>query len=48
MSVWVSNKASKTIDPLGKIESNTTHKMRCVVSPEIDLMGGYKTQVFIA
>ena len=46
MSVQVSNKASKTIDPPGKPEGNTTHRMRCVVSPEIDLMGGCKTHVF--
>jgi hypothetical protein len=48
MSVHVSNKASKTIDTPGNLEGNTTHKMRCAVSPEIALMGGYNTQVFIA
>jgi hypothetical protein len=48
MSVRVSNKASKTIGPPGKPEGNTTHRMRCTVSPEIALMGGCKTQVFTA
>jgi hypothetical protein len=48
MSVRVSSKASKTIDPPGKLEGNTTHIMRCVVSLEIDLLGGCNTQVFIA
>jgi hypothetical protein len=48
MSIWVSNKASKTIGPPGKPEGNTTHKMCCAVSPEIALMGGCKTQVFTA
>ena len=46
MSVWVSNKASKTIGPPGKPKGNVAHKMCCAFSPEIDLMGGYKTHVF--
>jgi hypothetical protein len=48
MYIRVSNKASKTIGPLGKPEGNATHKMRCVVLLEIALMGGCKTQVFPA
>jgi hypothetical protein len=46
MFVRVSKKASKTIGPPSKPEGNTTHKMHFTVSPEIDLMGGCKTQVF--
>jgi hypothetical protein len=46
MSIWVSNKASKTIAPHGKPVGNTTHRMHCAVSPEIDLMGGCNNQVF--
>jgi hypothetical protein len=48
MSVWGSNKASKNIGPPGKPEGNTVHRMRCIVSPKIDLMGGCNTHVFIA
>jgi hypothetical protein len=48
MSVQVSNKASKTIDPPGKPEGNVAHRMRCAVSPEIALMGGCNTHVFTA
>jgi hypothetical protein len=48
MSIQVSNKAFKTIVPPRKPEGNTTHRMRCAVSPEIALMGGCKTHVFIA
>jgi hypothetical protein len=44
----VSSKACKTIGPPGESEGNTTHRMHCAVSPDIDLMGGCKTQVFIA
>jgi hypothetical protein len=46
MYVQVSNKASKTIDPPSKPEGNTTHIVRCAVSPKIALMGGCKTHVF--
>jgi hypothetical protein len=48
MSVRGSNKASKTIGPPGKPEGNTVHRVHCVVSPEIVLMGGYNTHVFAA
>jgi hypothetical protein len=48
ISTRVYNKTSKTIGPPGKPEGNTTHRMRYEVSPEIDLMGGYKTQVSTA
>jgi hypothetical protein len=48
MSVQVSNKASKTIGPPGKPEGNTAHRVHCVVSPEIVLMGGCNTHVFTA
>jgi hypothetical protein len=48
MFVQVSNKVSKTIGPPGKPKGNTTQRMRCAVSPEICLMGGYKTRVFTA
>jgi hypothetical protein len=48
MSVWDSNKASKTIDPLGKPEGKEAYIVHYVVSPEIVLMGGFNTQVFAA
>jgi hypothetical protein len=48
MFVRGSNKASKTIDPPGKPEGNAAHKVHCTVSPEIVLMGGYNTHVFVA
>jgi hypothetical protein len=47
-SIQGSNKASKTISPPGKPEGNATHRMCCAVSPEIALMGGCNTHVFIA
>jgi hypothetical protein len=48
MSVWGSKKASKTIGPLGKPESNAVHRVHCAVSLEIVLMGVYNTHVFAA
>jgi hypothetical protein len=48
MSIWGSNKASKTIGPPGKPEGNTVHRVHCAVSPEIVLMGGCNTHVFAA
>jgi hypothetical protein len=48
MSVQGSNKASKTIIPLGKPKGNATHRVNCVISPEIVLMGGYNTHVFVS
>jgi hypothetical protein len=48
MSVWVSNKASKTIGPSDKPEGNTVHGVHCAISPEIVLMGGCNTHVFAA
>jgi hypothetical protein len=47
MFVWVSNKASKTIDPPGKPEGNVVHRMHYVVSPKIVLMGGCNTHAFV-
>jgi hypothetical protein len=35
-----------TIGPPGKPEGNAAHKVHCVVSPEIVLMGDCNTQVF--
>jgi hypothetical protein len=46
MSVRVSNKASKTIDPPSKPEGNVVHRVHRAFSPEIVLMGGYNTHVF--
>jgi hypothetical protein len=43
---WGSNKASKTIVPPGNPKGNPTHRVHCVVSPEIVLMGDCNTQVF--
>jgi hypothetical protein len=37
--IQVSNKASKTISPPGKLEGNTVQRMHCAVSPEIALNG---------
>jgi hypothetical protein len=48
MSVQGSNKSSKTIGPPGKPEGNVAHRVHCSVSPEIVLMGGYNTHVFVA
>jgi hypothetical protein len=39
------NKTPKSIDPPGKPEGNTTHRMHCTLSPKIVLMSGYNTQV---
>jgi hypothetical protein len=46
MSIRVSNQASRTIDRPGKLDENIVLKVHSVVSPDIVLMGGYKTNVF--
>jgi hypothetical protein len=42
--LWFPTKPLKTIGPHGKPEGNIAHRMNCIVSHEIVLMGGYNAQ----